>query len=378
MPTADRHLLFQTVVFDQLTWVVALYLVLRLLRTKDRRLWILLGVDLGLGFETKMTILALCVAIVVVVLLSGDLRPSLRTRYPWIGLVIALALAVPNLAWQIANGFPTLAYIHNHSVDISQGGGIVAFIAVFILVIGPLLLPVWIGGFIYLFRNPRLRPMAVLTVVAILLLLPEGKAYYPAPTIPIVLAAGCVALGRMRSLTRRRWAVRLVMAGGVLELAVLSFVVLPVIPPSSLHKYGIDAANPDLANTVGWPELTAQVGAVYNALPASQRAVTAILTDIDGSAGAIDIFGSREHLPQAISPHLNFWYWKPANLNATTLVAVGYNPRDLAFLCGTITRAGTVVIPYKVSNLEQGAPILVCTNLRESINAAWPSLRNFS
>jgi hypothetical protein len=28
--------------------------------------------------------------------------------------------------------------------------------------------------------------------------------------------------------------------------------------------------------------------------------------------------------------------------------------------------------------LNQGAPILVCTNLRESINEAWPSLRNFS
>jgi hypothetical protein len=218
----------------------------------------------------------------------------------------------------------------------------------------------------------------VLTVVAILLLLPEGKGYYPAPTIPVVLAAGCVAVGRIVSRRRRRWAVGLVAAGGLLEVALLLRLILPVVPPSSLHRLGIDKLNPDYANTVGWPELTAQVGAVYNALPARQRATTAILTSIDGAAGAIDIYGGREHLPQAISPHLNFWYWKPANLDATTLVTVGYNPSDLTFLCGTITRAGTVTFPDAIVNLEQGAPILVCTNLRESINAAWPSLRNFS
>ena len=53
--------LFQTVTFDQLTWLIALYLMLRILRTGDRRLFLVLGVDLGVGFETKLTILALCI-----------------------------------------------------------------------------------------------------------------------------------------------------------------------------------------------------------------------------------------------------------------------------------------------------------------------------
>jgi hypothetical protein len=59
-------------------------------------------------------------------------------------------------------------------------------------------------------------------------------------------------------------------------------------------------------------------------------------------------------------------------------VTVGYEPSELAFLCGTVTRAGTVTIPDSIANLNQGTPILICTNLRESINAAWPALRNFS
>jgi hypothetical protein len=77
-------------------------------------------------------------------------------------------------------------------------------------------------------------------------------------------------------------------------------------------------------------------------------------------------------------PHLTFWYWKPANLDATTLVTVGFDPGDIAFFCGTVTRAGTVVMPDSVVNQEAGTPILICTNLRESINAAWPSLRAVS
>ncbi|MGH7764222.1 MAG: hypothetical protein ACREOM_07385, partial [Candidatus Dormibacteraceae bacterium] len=274
--------------------------------------------------------------------------------------------------------FPTLTYIRNHGSDISQGGGIASFVELFLLTIGPLLLPLWVAGLIFLLRNRRLRPMGVLTIVVIVLFLPVGKGYYPGPTIPIVLAAGCLAVERVVSQARRQWVVGLVIGGGILEAAVLLPILLPVIPPSSMHKFQIDKLNPDYANTVGWPEMTAQVGAVYNGLPPAQRAKAAILASIDGQAGAIDIYGASEHLPQAISPHLNFWYWKPADLDATTLVTVGYNPSDLAFLCGTITRAGTVTIPYSIENLDQGAPILVCTNLRESINAAWPALRNFS
>ncbi|MGH7763111.1 MAG: ArnT family glycosyltransferase, partial [Candidatus Dormibacteraceae bacterium] len=89
--------LFQTVEFDLLTWLVALYVLLRILRTGDGRLFILLGAALGVAIETKTTILGLCAGIAVAMLVSRDLRPFLRTRHPWIGLLIALALAAPNV-----------------------------------------------------------------------------------------------------------------------------------------------------------------------------------------------------------------------------------------------------------------------------------------
>lgn len=369
--------LFQTVEFDAFLWLLALYLLLRLLRTGEARLFPLLGLVLGIGIETKLTMAVLWIGIAVAVPMSAKLRPWLRGPQPWIGLAIALACVVPNAAWQAANGYPTLTYVRNHGTDIAQSGGAVAFAGLFLLVVGPILLPLWVAGLVWLWRERNLRPLAVLVAVTILLFVPEGKAYYPAPTVPLVLAAGCVALTGLRP-SWRRWAVGAVAAGGLLEAAALSPIILPLVPPSAMHRTGIDRLNPDFANTFGWPQMTAQVGAVYNALPPAQRASASIMTSAGGQAGAIDIYGRAEHLPQAISPHLNFWYWRPAGLDPTTLVTVGYSPADLSFLCGTVREAGRVTIQYSIENLNQGAPILVCTDLRESLDRAWPALRNFS
>jgi hypothetical protein len=370
--------LFQTVTFDQLTWLIAIYLTLRILRTGDRRLFLLIGLDLGVGLETKLTILALCVGIVVAAVASRELRSFLRTPYPWIGMGIAVVLALPNLVWQIGNGFPTLTYIGNHSADISRSGGVATFIVDFILYIGPLILPLFVVGIVWLLRDRHLRPMGVLTITVILLLIPEGKAYYPAPTILLGIAAGCVAVGRIASPRRRRWVTAGVVAGAAVQIAVLLPIALPLVPQPALHSTRLDTLRTDFADTVGWPQLASQVGAVYDALPAPQRAAAAILASNYGEAGAIDIYGGPSRLPEALSPHLTFWYWKPRRVSATTLITIGFEPADLQFLCGDVTRAAAVTIPDSVSNQEQGMPILVCSNLRESLDAAWLSLRAFS
>lgn len=370
--------LFQTVEFDELTWMLALYLLLRLIRSGDARLFVPLGLILGVGIETKLTVAALWIAIVFAIVASDRLRPLLRTPYPWLGLATAVALALPNLGWQVANGFPTLTYTANHGRDISQSGGVVSFLGLFALLIGPAFLPLFAAGLLWLFRSREFRPVALLVIVAVILFLPEGKAYYPAPTVPLVLAAGCVALGGITTAQRRRWLTAVLLVGGVVEAVVLSPVILPVVPPSAMHRSGIDQLNPDWANTYGWPEMTHQIAAVYNRLPPEERSRAAILTAIDGQAGAIDVYGPADHLPAAISPHLSFWYWKPAGLNPSTLVTVGYQPGELSFLCGSVDPVGTVVIPYSIANLNQGAPILLCTDLKEPLPAAWPALRNFS
>jgi 4-amino-4-deoxy-L-arabinose transferase-like glycosyltransferase len=94
--------LFQTVTFDQLWWVAVVLVFARLARTAQVRLWLVIGILMGLGLETKLTIAGLGVGLVTGVLVSR--RGDLRTPWPWIGLLLTALIVAPNLIWQQLNG----------------------------------------------------------------------------------------------------------------------------------------------------------------------------------------------------------------------------------------------------------------------------------
>src|SRR5229473_4179341 len=138
---------FQTVTFDQVTWMVSLYWFLCLVTDRRPRYWIYLGVTLGIGLEVKYTIVGLIAGICVAVLITRSLRMELGTRYPWIAAGIALLIWAPNLAWQVMEGFPTLIYLTNHN---GGTGGPVVYLIQFTVYFF-FLLPVWLAGMISLF-----------------------------------------------------------------------------------------------------------------------------------------------------------------------------------------------------------------------------------
>jgi 4-amino-4-deoxy-L-arabinose transferase-like glycosyltransferase len=179
--------LFQTVTFDELWWIATIYVFARLLRTADARLWVAIGGLLGLGLETKLTIMGLGVGLAVALVLT-PLRRQLLTRGPWLGLLVAVLLWAPNLVWQQLNGWPTLEFLRGHGEVIQaavQGsislnfdsGGVLAFFAFQPLLIGIVTLPLWLMGWYFLFRHARWRPLGFAALVAFLVYVPVGKAY---------------------------------------------------------------------------------------------------------------------------------------------------------------------------------------------------------
>src|SRR6185295_1059353 len=97
--------LFQPVVLDQLTWSLALFALLRLEQTHDRRWWIGLGVAGGLGLLTKFSIAFIGVGVLAAIFLTPR-RRDLLTAGPWIALAIVLLLGSPSIAGQLALHFP--------------------------------------------------------------------------------------------------------------------------------------------------------------------------------------------------------------------------------------------------------------------------------
>src|SRR5579864_350022 len=174
--------------------MVAFYWFLCLVIDPRPRHWIYFGITLGIGLEVKFTIAGLIAGIGLAVLLTPSLRSELRTRYPWIAASIALLIWAPNLAWQVAEGFPTLIYLTNHS---GSGGGPVTYLVQFAVYFF-FLIPLWLAGMISLFRSAALRPIGIACAVPLILFLFVGKSYYAAGTIPIALAQGLMAISRLQ------------------------------------------------------------------------------------------------------------------------------------------------------------------------------------
>jgi hypothetical protein len=368
--------LFQTVVFDQLAWMVSLYLFLSIVIDRKPQTWILLGLALGIGLEVKYLILPLILGMVIATLVTPSLRADLRTRYPWIGAALMLVIWLPNVIWQIANDFPTVAYILNHQGDIKSGGGVADFVVLFLVLLF-LLTPLWVAGFISLFRTHELRAIGIACAVPLVVYLFVGKEYYPAPTIPIVMAAGLVALSRVKRPRLRSWLVGAVIVASLVDAVALAKITIPTTPADQMHATGLDTLSTDDASTVGWVSITQQMSAIYGALPASERDTTVIVSSDYGVTGALQIYGKLKSLPDSYSPQLSDFYWLPEHVAATDVLMVGYAPSDVRFMCTSATIVAHLTIPYHVVNYESDAPVTFCT-LNSPLPSLWGRLKDFS
>jgi hypothetical protein len=364
---------FQTVTFDQVTWMVSLYWFLCLVTDPRPRYWLYLGITLGIGLEVKYTIVGLILGVVVAVLLTPALRMELRTKYPWIAVVLALLIWAPNLGWQVVVGFPSLIYITNHRG--STGGPIVYLIEFGVYF--SFLIPLWLTGMVSLFRSHVLRPIGIASAIPLVLFLFVGKSYYAAGTIPVAIAVGLLAISRIKRRRLRAGVEIAVVVVSVLEFVVFFLLVVPITPPDRIHAAGLDAVNEVFADSVGWDDIATQVTTIYGDLPRSERANTVVISAYYGVPGALEVYGNPNTAPVAISPQLSAWYWLPKNLRATDALMVDYQPSEVAWMCTSPRLIAHLTVPYNVKGLEQGAPVTFC-QLKAPIPKIWGQLRNFS
>jgi Dolichyl-phosphate-mannose-protein mannosyltransferase len=370
----------ETATFNLLAWALLLWLLVRILRTGDQRLWLLAGLTAGAGLLNSDLVAFLTLAVVAALAVAGP-RAPLRSGWFYAGGTIALALWAPYLVWQGSHGWPELTVAH--SIAAGQSGSSAPWWLIvpeqFILV-PAWLAPIWIAGLVRLLRNPELhwcRAAGVAwPVLAVAFMVTGGKPYYLAAYLPVLIAAGAQpTVDWARRGFRGRRAV-LIVAGLALTMPELP-VTLPILPVSVVHDTPIVALNYDAGETIGWPAFVAEIAAVYRSLPPAQRRTTAIVTANYGEAGAVDRFGPADGLPAAYSGHMSFWYWGPPPARATTAILVGYQ-RSYVTFCGSARVATHLNNHVGVDDDEQGAPVWTCSQLTASWRAIWPGQKNFS
>ena len=105
--------IFSMDVLDQLWWALVGLIIVRLLRRDAPRLWLLVGLVVAIALLTKLTVLFLCLALALGLLVTPE-RRWLRTPWPWLAAGIACLGLLPYLLWNARTGWPTVEFYHRY------------------------------------------------------------------------------------------------------------------------------------------------------------------------------------------------------------------------------------------------------------------------
>ncbi|TAM56763.1 MAG: hypothetical protein EPN50_10115, partial [Chloroflexota bacterium] len=347
-----------------------------LLDGADPRRWLAVGAVVGVGLENKDTLLVLGAGLAVGLILARR-WDVLRSRWPWIGLAIAVLIWLPNLYWQATNDWPQITMAGHIAGNAADNRA--SFLPLLWLLAGPLLCPIVLAGLAWMLLSPKARtwrpiPIAALIVV-IIIAATGGKAYYAVGTLPIFMAAGAVLLDRWLGRGHAWPKLAAFAVAAAVSGAFIAYLTLPILSLKAFAATSLPTTFTDTAEQVGWPQLVATVEGVVAGLPADERSRAVILTTNYGEAGALVLLG--QGLPPVYSGHNSFWTWGPPPADRTVVVRVG----DWSDMSGSSLFDGCRIVATidngaGVPNQEQGQPVSVCSGISRPWSTLWPILRH--
>jgi len=374
--------------FEPLFWMGCALLLIRIIKTGNEKLWLWFGVLSGVGLNNKYSMAFFGAGIVLGLLLTRHRRMLLH-KWIWLGGVIAVLLIMPNLLWNMQHHFPfrqLMANVAHSGRNVSLNP--LQFVGQEIVGLMPLAFPVWlIGvGFLLLDRQGRrFAPLAwtYLFILVVMMVAPNGRVYYAAPAYPMLFAAGAVAIEPWLSRPRLAW-IKPAYASLLLVFgALMGPVVVPVLPVDTFIRYSLAThlQQPRIethklgplpqfyADMFGWEEMVQVVAKAYDSLPPAERARTAIVAANYGQAGAVDLFGKKYGLPNAISSHQNYYFWADLTQPADTIIDMGESYEHLAQIFRQVEPAGDVYHPYSMP--YEHFTLYICRGLKYPIQDVW-------
>src|SRR5205085_11821542 len=100
-----HHLMTSTI--DPVLWTVATWLLVRWVRTRDDRLWLVIGGVTAIALEGKYLIVLFWVVAAAAALMFGP-REAFRRPLVGAGAAIAVLGTLPSVIWQVVHGWPQL------------------------------------------------------------------------------------------------------------------------------------------------------------------------------------------------------------------------------------------------------------------------------
>ncbi len=390
--------------FEPLVWGGLAFVVLRISKTGNTKLWLAFGAIAGVGLETKYSVIIFATALLLGMLLTRQ-RKLLFT--PWIlaGGAIAFLIFLPNLIWNIQHNWPFVELMRNIR---ATGKDVVlpahAYLLQQILMLNPVSFPFWFGGLLFLFFSHKeaqkaqeaqkgvFRGLGWTFVITIaFFLITSGKDYYSAPAYVIVFAAGAVGTERLLEKSARQRLLKPACFGWlILGVVPLLPLVLPVLPIDTFLRYQthlpfevpktetsfVGETLPQYyADEFPWPGLVAEVARVYHSLTPEEQKRTAIFGNNYGQAAAVDFFGPQYGLPKAISGHQNYFLWGPRDYTGEIVILLGEEENAARKHFESVTVAATLNNPYAYR--YENRPVLLCRGLKWDLQTGWPNVKKW-
>jgi hypothetical protein len=227
---------------------------------------------------------------------------------------------------------------------------------------------VWIAGLVDLLRDREGKGYRALgitwIVIMVCMLTMHGRMYYPAPAYPMLFAAGGKTFDRWLSrIESERWLkpawVTLLVVTGIALAPFAYFPMLTVdqyiaysrfwhFEPPRIENHRMGPLPQIYADQFGWKEMAQVVADAYHKLPPDEQKSCAIFGQNYGQAGAINLFGAKLGLPNAISGHQNYYYWGPGGYTGQCMIVMGDQQERLEALFDDVEFAGRVDHPLSM------------------------------
>ncbi|WP_082661587.1 glycosyltransferase family 39 protein [Terracidiphilus gabretensis] len=323
---------FQYSSFDLMWWVLIAWFIIRLLKDENPRWWLAIGAAVGLGLETKYSIVFYIAGILVGVVLTNA-RKYLLSIWFWAGITVALVIFAPNLIWLTRHHFISYTFLqYIHKRDVGEGRAEGFLLGQFMANANLFAAPVWVAGVVAFFLSKRYRMLGWMYLVPVAIFwTSKGRFYYVSGVYPMVLAMGAAAWEQWLA-HRPKWAQVTVATVGFAGVAFIGAVVwarlVPIAQDGPLKQYALNHSG-DLREEIGWDEMVKTVAAVRDSLPQEQQAHLGIAVGNYGEAGAIEILGPQYHLPPPISTTNSAWLRGYPTPQPTTIIVLGNSKNRL-------------------------------------------------
>lgn len=387
--------LFQPVVFDQLWWVLAVYLAIKYINTSSIKYLYFIGVVVGIGLLTKYTMGFFALALIIGLLLTKQ-RRIFSNKHFWFAILVALIIFLPTVVWEATHHFPFFTHMSqlqkNQLQYVKPGNFIIQQ-----LLVNGLTVIIWVTGFFFLLFAFKLRKyqFVAFAYIATFLFLLEmnGKNYYLFGAYPALFAAGAYGFERWIKNAAVRTVIVLFFTLPALGIIPILLPVLPLDTTlascdrinkkypflhfiSTWEDHKLHRTSQDFGDMFGWDEITKKVDSVYQSLTPDQQKRTIIFADNYGEAGAIHHYGRQYHLPEPISLDSSFALWSPPSIsNADYIIYVDDSEnvdKRIGQLAAGYKKTGGVNNPLAV---EYGTSIYLISHPTPKLNQIYQQSR---